>query len=834
MLLQASSNDPIIMETPINKNRSHAGMKAIAHALLFVLCGFNLVQARTISESEARQVAKSFMIQKQMITASQEITLIRTATARRAPGVNATATQSLYVYNAGDIDAGYVIVSGDDRAMPVLGYSDRGHFDPADVPPALQEWLDFLTSEIESLGNINLPVNGTQPLITARASISPMIKTQWDQNAPYNSRLKKTANGDLAVTGCVATAMAQIMNYHKWPSKPSQAIPAYTSSTQSIYMPELPVTTFDWSNMKNTYRGDNTGTSVTAVSTLMLYCAQALEMDFKDGESSSGTYKMANVLPAYFNYANSAFFIDRVTYNTTDWENKIYSELSAKRPVAYGGSKMSGGHSFVCDGYDGSTGMFHFNWGWSGSSDGYYLLSSLKPQYQGIGSSEGTEGYIRRQGIVVGITPNSGTTPSDATAMTITELTASKLNYTRSSSTSDFTNVQWDARLENNTGETHSFWGAWGLYKDGKFVKYMYDSNNSSTYSNYNDLQHGWGGSRTYTLTFDSSIEKGTYILYPISQIKSTNNWTLCFGRKIFYIEATVSDYSLSLKIYGSGGTRRYSENSIQFNGSMKIGKPISIVANLNNTGTSMNDYIYLVADNKVTTMAMANIQPGSSGNVTFNYLPTTTGSKTIKLSLNDDGSNPFASRSIVIQNMASANLSMTANVMNTATTNSERTIKGTSFSVSSDITNNNTSTFNEDVVIQLFRVNDYKNSSYYGKVVKDITKNLTISSKGNVNQTFTFSNLMVGEQYWVRLNYYSSGKLVKARDTSVYKIVTGYATGDVNGDGKVDIEDVNAVINIILELKTRSYYKGNADVNNDNKIDVEDVNAIINICLTN
>ncbi|MBO4871460.1 MAG: C10 family peptidase [Muribaculaceae bacterium] len=822
------------MNNFFSKNHSQAGIKALAIVLLFIMSCFNLALARTISESEARLVAKSFLQEKQIISASQEISLVRSA-ARRAPGINGAATaQSLYVYNAGDADAGYVIVSGDDRAMPVLGYSDHGHFDPANVAPALQEWVDFLTSEIESLGDVTLPAPVTQPLITARASISPMIKTQWDQNAPYNNRLKKTNDGNTAVTGCVATAMAQIMNYHKWPSKTTQAIPAYTTSTQSIYMPELAITTFDWSNMKNTYRGDNTGTSVTAVSTLMLYCAQALEMDFKNGVSSSGTYKMANVLPAYFNYANSAFFIERFAYSTTEWENKIYSELSAKRPVAYGGSKMEGGHSFVCDGYDGSTGMFHFNWGWSGSSDGYYLLSSLKPQYQGIGSAEGTEGYIRSQGIVVGITPNTGTIPNDATAMTISTLTASKVNFSRSSSSSSFTDVQLKARFSNNTGETRSFFGAWALYKDGKFVKYMYDNNNSSTYSTYNDLQHGWGGDRTYTLTFDASIEKGTYILYPMSQVKSTSNWTLCFGYKIFYVEATVSDYSLSLKVYGSGGTRRYSENSIQFNGSMKIGKPISIVANLNNTGTSMNDYIYLVVDNTVTTMSMACIQPGSSGNVTFNYLPTSTGSKTIKLSLNDDGSNPFATRSIVIQNMASANLSMTANILNTATVNSEKAIKGNSFTVMSDITNNNSSTFNEDVVVQLFRVINYQNGKYSGKVVKDITRTLTINGKDNSSQTFSFNGLMTGEQYWVRLNYYSAGQLTIARDTGVYRIVTGYATGDVNGDGKVDIEDVNAIINIILELKTRSYYKGNADVNNDNKVDVEDVNAVINICLQN
>lgn len=812
------------------------GIVSIAIIILVVLTGYNTLQARTISEGEAREIASTFLLQKQIATSTQHMSLVRMA-AHTGPGHYApSASQPLYIYNAGGSNGGYVIVSGDSRAVPVLGYCDHGSYDPTNIPPALQEWIDFLQSEITSLeyDEEDAPsIDYDNTIIEAKASVAPLLTSMWDQNAPYNIKLKKTNNGEQAVTGCVATSMAQIMYYHKWPNKPTSVIPAYTTETQSIYMPELPITTFNWSAMKNTYMGNETGTAANAVATLMLYCAQSLEMDFKDGVSSSYTSKIGEKLSTYFNYSNSARCIYRSYHSASEWETLIYNEVAANRPVAYGGSTMAkSGHSFVCDGYDSSTNMFHFNWGWSGASNGYYMLSALKPKYQGTGSASGTEGYIGSQHVIIGIAPNNGTPTSSNTAMTISKISSTTVNYTRPNSSSSFTNVKFSGRLNNFTGATRSFFGGWALYKNGALVKYLIDNSDSNTYCSYNDLPDGWGGDKNYTVTFDSSIPAGTYQLYPVSQVKNGGQWQLCNGHQVHYIEATVSSYSLSLKVYGTSGTALYSANNITFNGNMRVGKPIEIVANLNNSGTTTNDFIYLIVDGTATTMAIASIEPGTSGNIKFNYLPTSTGSKTVKFALDQEGTKVIATRSITIQNMPSASLTATINVQNSSTVNNERIINGNTFAVQSSIKNNISTAYDEDIVVQLFRITDYRDNTYYGKVMNDITKKYTIAGNTTINQNFAFNNLSVGESYWVRISYYSAGSLVRARDTNVYKIVGGSLKGDIDGNNVIDVEDVNAAINIALKLNSVSDYPGDGDMDGNGIIDVEDVNAIINIIL--
>ncbi|MBO7609936.1 MAG: C10 family peptidase [Muribaculaceae bacterium] len=808
------------------------GFAAIVMTIVLTVVGFTTVQARTISESEARNMAKSFMLQKQIITSSQEISLVRSA-AHNGSTYNApSAPQLLYIFNADNSNGGFVIVSGDDRAMPVLGYCDHGSYNPADLPPAMQYWIEYLQSEILSL-------EGTEEdgstidnniIMGARASIAPMLKSQWNQNEPFNLKLPKVNNGNTAATGCVATAMAQVMYYYKWPNSTSTTIPSYTSETQSIYMPSLATTTFSWSSMKDFYMRQETGTAADAVAKLMLYCAQALEMDFKNSSSSASTADAGDALVKYFRYSPTTRYLNRRNYNTTTWESYIYNELAAKRPVMYRGQTLAGGgHSFICDGYDSSTNMFHFNWGWSGASDGYYLLTALKPKYQGIGSSNGTEGYIGGQAVVIGIAPNNVAAPSTSNSMTISSISLNSTSYSRSSASQDFTGIKFKARLNNNTGITQSFYSRWVLYKNGQFVKYL----GGSTYQcSYTDLQNTWGGEREYNLTIDSSIGNGTYILYPVSQIKGNNDWTLCSGINVHYIEATVTSTKLTLKCYGIGGTIHYSANNINFGGNMNVGKLMPITANLNNSGTTMNDLIYMHVNGDSATMALATIEPGKSGDLIFNYLPDTYGSKNVSFSVNKDGSNPFATRSIYVKQMPEANLSISYTIDNSGTENGERIVKGNTLTINTKLTNNLSNAYYEDIVLRLLHVNKSSGGSYYGVFVDDFTaQNVSIFGNSSKNISHSFKNLVVGDKYWVRIVYYSNGE-EKYTQTNVYKIVEGNLKGDLDNNGIIDVEDVNAAINIILKVKSMNDYPGDGDMDNNGIIDVEDVNAIINIIL--
>ena len=268
----------------------------VALCLAAVLGGMT-AEARTLTENEARQVASQFFTsQGSLVTDTPQA--VR-ADARHAPGRNGQATPAYYVFNNSDgaLQRGFVIVSGDDRAVPVLGYSDTGTYDPANVPPAMQEWLDYLSAEIAALGGDETVTCTPQRALGGK--IAPLLTCNWDQNEPYNAELPNTSNGNRAATGCVATAMAQAMYYYRWPDN-SSAIPEYTTKTQSIYRPALPATTFDWSNMQDNYNKSSTGAPASAVAHLLLYCCQAVDMDFKDGTSSASTSDIPEAFQTYF------------------------------------------------------------------------------------------------------------------------------------------------------------------------------------------------------------------------------------------------------------------------------------------------------------------------------------------------------------------------------------------------------------------------------------------------------------------------------------------------------------------------------------------------------
>ncbi|MBO4722413.1 MAG: Spi family protease inhibitor, partial [Muribaculaceae bacterium] len=202
-------------------------MKRILFFALIMGLVSGIVQAAPVSENAARAVAAQFMAQKRMGN-------IATA----APGMlrgKTTSQPALYVFNA-QKDRGWVIVSGDDRTEQVLGYSDHGNYDPNKVPENMQAWLDQYVEEIALLDEGVITIDRSQSDVHPKAgsAVSPLLTSQWDQGAPFNLQCPKVGS-NYCVTGCVATAMAQIMYYHKWPSSTSQTIPGYKQSSDTAY-----------------------------------------------------------------------------------------------------------------------------------------------------------------------------------------------------------------------------------------------------------------------------------------------------------------------------------------------------------------------------------------------------------------------------------------------------------------------------------------------------------------------------------------------------------------------------------------------------------------------
>lgn len=332
--------------------------------------------------------------------------------------------EKIYAFNLDG--GGYVIASGDCRALPVLGYSDSGHIDWENMPATMKWWLKSYDEAIASLGNRRFvdgnPVDGrAMTRAGTMTAIAPLLKTQWDQDAPYWFQCPvykgyyEPYKNAYSVTGCVATAMAQVMAYHQWPKEACKEIPAYDFEyafegvSEPCHLDALPSVTFSWDKMLDTYTKTNPGTTdqQNAVAELMRYCGQSVKMNYSPEYSGSDHIPVLMALRKYFGYDQGAENIFRVNYSIAEWENAIYKELAEGRPVQYGGYSDDGGHSFVCDGYDGE-GLFHINWGWSGGGDGYFSLSVLNP-YNNTSAGSGSSGigFCIGQDCLIGVKPAS-------------------------------------------------------------------------------------------------------------------------------------------------------------------------------------------------------------------------------------------------------------------------------------------------------------------------------------------------------------------------------------------------------------------------------------------
>ena len=385
--------------------------------------------AQQLTEQEAMDRALEYLNEKAPAKA-RGLASSRLTTAK-------VGAKSIFAFNREG--GGYLIASGDSRALPVLGYSDSGTIDWERLPENMQAWLKQYDEAIATLGKSQDFADGNSKrglkTRTAQPAIKPFIETQWNQATPYWNKIplydgaNTSLQGQPCPTGCVATAMAQIMNFYQWPKAACKPIPEYDYETahenkkKNVHFDALPATTFDWDNMIVKYEGPNetvlgTEAQQDAVATLMLYCAQSAYMEYSPQVSLSDHQQVAEALIKYFGYKNTARCLDRIQYSIDGWENLVYSELAAGRPVQYGGSTDNGGHSFVCDGYDGN-GLFHINWGWGGESDGFFALAVLNPyNNSSVGASSSGLGYCINQDIVVGIEPDiDGTSPQLVTPM---------------------------------------------------------------------------------------------------------------------------------------------------------------------------------------------------------------------------------------------------------------------------------------------------------------------------------------------------------------------------------------------------------------------------------
>lgn len=399
-------------------------MKRFLFSILPLLGGCAPLLAQQVSVDDAMQKARGFW---------QQNNGAKHAPAQVNPSLAYTAQiggeVQFYVFNnaatsaTADEGNGFVIIGGDERARQILGYCDHGSFDYETAPDNFKWWLSQYQGQIHEAIQNNAVVMSEEEQQQARRGVAPrraqiddLISTKWNQSMPYNGivrQIGKGGKGGDLVTGCVATAMAQVMKKWKTPTTTGTGSHTYNTKTQKIpASANFAATTYDWANMLDDYPEEYTSEQGTAVAILMYHAGVSVDMDYNDSASGGSGASSINVpaaMSSFFGYDKSALCVNRDYYEEDEWEDLVYGELAAGRPLLYSGQSARGGHEFVCHGYNAEYGFYTFNWGWSGKGDGYYPLSgtgALQPNSSGIGGAGTGSAYTGSQDIVINLEPD--------------------------------------------------------------------------------------------------------------------------------------------------------------------------------------------------------------------------------------------------------------------------------------------------------------------------------------------------------------------------------------------------------------------------------------------
>ena len=436
--------------------------------LILAFIGCAITMANDITPKQAMQQALSFIEAHK--GGSDGWNKVTDATQLTEAG----QVEGLYIFNV-EGNGGFVVVANDDTVTPILGYGEKGNVDVSNMPDNMRAWLKGYADEIawvrttltgtgtfkkaENSHSLDMDLENSKPT-AVKQPISPLLTCVWNQYAPYNGYCPLYDGTNQAVTGCVATAMAQAMYFTEnrvgsTTTTTTAQIPSYSS--YSTTMEAIPAgTELNWANMIDDYRGSYTSNQATAVALLMLCCGESVKMQYGSA-SSSNTSEVAPALRNYFGYSTTTQYVSRSYYSYANWIEIMYHELAAGRVVVYGAQSAGGGHDFIIDGYQGED-YFHINWGWGGMSDNYFKLSVLNPDEQGAGGSSSTDGYHYGQEAIIGIqkTSETGTVSELVTSAKVTpNLSVSSVTLDKQTITLGET-VKVTVRVTNNGTSTYN------------------------------------------------------------------------------------------------------------------------------------------------------------------------------------------------------------------------------------------------------------------------------------------------------------------------------------------------------------------------------------------
>ena len=430
--------------------------------------------AKKVSQAEAQRVAERFLGAR--MAGSARLRLLAIPQGLNIRNSPRQGYAPYYIYNA-EGGRGFVIVSGDDDIADILAYSTEGAFSFDGAPDNIVAWMQFYADVMEG-GSAKRTGGAAYANEPGTPVVSPLLgKIEWGQDAPFNGKCPTYTNADGKLThyyvGCVATAMAQIMRFHKYPEHGTGTY-TYQSNVGSLTA-DFGSTTYDWANMPERLGKDNANTAQNdAVATLSSHLGISVHMTYEPAGSGAFSQMVTGAMVKYFGYDKGMSYKVRDYYSTPEWMQMIKGELNAGRPVFYSASNEDGmgGHAFVCDGYD-SNDFVHINWGWYGKSNGYFMVNAMNPYDLGIGANGG--GYNLGQEIIVGIKPAMPTSKKGewpvygGVRFSMFPYGASEVLY------------QYMTYIENDDTEPFSGKIAAVLEKEGSIVKVLKESELSIT-----------------------------------------------------------------------------------------------------------------------------------------------------------------------------------------------------------------------------------------------------------------------------------------------------------------------------------------------------------------
>lgn len=530
--------------------RSRIALRVIA--LLALLLSTRSLLAFPVSSDRAQSVGVSAL---NILRSRAGLGPIAPEAATVAPLLdNGSRTVWLYVVTIKG-EEGFALISGDDVGMPLLAYTLHGTIETRGrmMPANLRKWFESYREQIRraALRNpapdastrsawLRLEKGNAAELTSSLASAGPLVTTKWDQSPYYNDQCPydPSAN-DRSVTGCVATAMAQVMKFWNYPEQ-GQGFYSYAHDVYGTLSANFGGTRYEWNQMPAQVSSDN-----PAVATLMYHCGVSVDMGYSPQESGAwviddGTGRACTetALRRFFRYDPSLRGVSRSDYNYSTWTGMLRDELDAGRPIVYDGFGGGGGHCFVCDGYQ-NTDYFHMNWGWSGAYDGFFRLDALNPD--GVGTGGGDGGYNSGQEAVIGIKPSQeagGGTPQLKINADLTLNTGSSIVY------GDSISISSDI-LNSGAGDFNGDYCAAAFDAQGTFVAYL-------------GIKEGWhlqGNNYHYTngITFDTTglfnLIPGTYTVAIFSR-PTGGEWSYIPSTSQFTNSAqftVTNDYDLQL-----------------------------------------------------------------------------------------------------------------------------------------------------------------------------------------------------------------------------------------------------------------------------------------------